>query len=76
MDIGGMDIRPLTLAEVRKARKMGEMEADIAAVAWATGLLPGEVEAWMDTVPAGEAMKLVARVMEVAGLTEGAQKSK
>lgn len=75
MDLGDMEVRALTLGEVRKARKMDEMEADIAAVAWATGVLPGEVEAWMNRVPAGEAMRLVARVMEAAGLTEGAQKS-
>lgn len=75
MDLGGLEVRALTLAEVRKARKMDEMEADIAAVAWATGRLPAEVEAWMNSVSAGEAMRLVARVMEASGLTEGAQKS-
>lgn len=68
-----MPVRALTLLEVRKARGMGENEADIASVAWATGCLPAEVEAWMNSVPAGDALHLINRVMVASGLVEGAQ---
>ncbi len=66
------ELRPLTMGEVRKVRGMGEDEADVTAIAWSAGVLPSEVQAWFDTAPAGDVIKVIRDVFDVSGLGEGA----
>lgn len=70
---GEVEIHGLTLAQSRIAGKLEDVERIVCAVHFATSTPKTEVEAWLDACPAGDATKLLNAIMDVSGLSEGAQ---
>lgn len=69
-----MEPRALTAREVNRLRAMKDPdESNIFAIAWSCGMLREDAEAWYDSVPAGDVTRLVQKIFDVSGLTEGAR---
>lgn len=70
---GDVEICGLNLSQSRLAGKLQNEARIIAAISYATGETRAEVKEWLETAPAGDATKLINAIMDVSGLTEGAQ---
>lgn len=70
---GEVEIRGLTLGQSRISADLEGMDRVIAAIVFATGTDKPEVEEWLESVPASDATKLLDAIMNVSGLSEGAQ---
>jgi len=80
---GSVRVRGATRGEVfvmQKTRKKGDVAADerktIALCMVEPKLTEDEVAAWQDTAPAGELEPVAAKIRELSGLSEGADKSR
>ena len=65
---GEVEVRALTLTQSRIASDLDGVERIIASIVFATGTDKPEVEAWLDTAPAGDATALLNAIVEVSGL--------
>lgn len=75
---GKITIRPMTREELHRLRNQdtGDSErATLAACIVDPRLTVGEVRLWQEAAPAGEISPIIARIMEISGLGEGAGKS-
>ena len=70
---GEVEIHGLTLSQSRIAADLDGMDRVVAAIAFSTGTDKPDVEEWLETVPASDATKLINAIMDVSGLSEGAQ---
>ncbi len=68
---GEVVVTGLTMAQVQASKGRNDM-----AVAFATGESPEDTKAWLAEAVAGDVTALLEAVMELSGLSEGAQKSK
>lgn len=70
---GEVEVRALTLAQSRIAGQLEDVERIVCAVSFSTGTPKEDVEAWLESAPAGDATKILNAIMDVSGLSEGAQ---
>lgn len=70
---GPAEIHGLTLAQSRIAGDLDGVDRIVCAIVFATGADKPQVEEWLETAPAGDATKLLNAIMDVSGLSEGAQ---
>ena len=70
---GAVEVHGLTLIQTRACRDANADEADVLCIAWGTDQPPAEVRAWLTEADPEDARKLLAAVMELSGLIEGAQ---
>ncbi len=69
-----MKARALTLAELRKCQAaVDSYAADVLSVAYGYDKTEDEARAWLDSITAGEALRLIRAVSEASLLTEDAQ---
>lgn len=72
-------VRGLSRGEVQAARKFEDEDArDRLIVTMAMvdpPMEPADVKEWFDVAPAGDTVKVLEKVSELSGLTEGARKS-
>lgn len=76
MRVGGKDVTPvpLTLRQYRECVAQADpTRSDAMAISFSCGLSVEEAEAWLDEVSMGTSLAVVAEVMKVSALDEGAQ---
>jgi hypothetical protein len=70
---GSVEIRSLTLTESRIAGEKEGEERVVASIAFAAGIHPDDVRAWLTDTPAGDVVKLLNAITSVSGLSGEAQ---
>lgn len=77
IDVSGtqVTVRSLTVSEVRRIQGCDADAADALAVSLAVGCTVEEAGAWLATVPADVAFRVMSAVFRLSGLDEGATKS-
>ena len=67
-----LQVRALSLVEVRQVRTLSDNDADITAIALATGLDTQEVRTWFLSATPGDVQSILRPIFEMSGLVEGA----
>lgn len=67
---GEVEVHGLSFGQSRIAGELEGVERIIAAVSFATGTPKEEVEAWLESAPAGDASKLLDAIMDLSGLVQ------
>lgn len=71
---GDVEVRGLTVQELRSVRAEDTVHPDVRTIAIATGTGVDEVQAWWDAGPlAGDVGALISAIWTASGLDEGAQ---
>lgn len=70
---GEVTVRALTLKEVRLIRNKPEDQADVHAIAWATGESVEDTGEWFETALAGDLQRLIGVIFRLSGLSEDAR---
>lgn len=70
---GTVEIRGLTIGEVRACRKLDPDPSDQLAISMATGLPLAEAKAWHEQALAGDLIHLIGRIFILSKMEDGAQ---
>lgn len=69
---GSVQVRSLTIGEVRQCRKLDADASDILAISLATGATMAEATEWFAQALAGDLVRLMAAVFTASGMDEAA----